>query len=135
MDAPHPVPPQLPPNTVVVNGAAANLLGQLTEGIRADMRAMEHRLSTEMANRAASHDRRHGEFEVRMVQEHGEFHRRLNELEVDDVDDDTKAAVAKARRDGQLSIIIWLRDNRLWLVPFASMLAGLVFGSALGSSL
>jgi len=113
---------RLPPETVVVNGAAVNLLSLMIGGLETRLGESERRIVNLLDTRFAEHERRHSEYEARSAQDHGAFDRRLVTLEHDDLADDQAAAVAQARKAGRLHVIVWIRDYRA--VVLAAIAAG-----------
>ena len=102
--------PPLPLNTVIVNGAAINLITGLTESLRADMRAMETRMSDDLASRFLAHAEQHSDEGGRLTRAFD----RITLLELDDMEDDQLAAARKARREGQLSLFFAARHVATW---------------------
>lgn len=99
---------RLPQNTVVVNGAAINLISQLVESVRFDMRSMEERVNEKIDERFDSHEELHETIRSGDL----EFQRRTREriagLERQEIEETKDEAVREARRQGQLSVFTGL---------------------------
>lgn len=124
----------MPQNTVVVNGAAMNFMATLTNGLREDMRAMETRLREDFRARFSEHSEVHEVLELDLTDRRRRVNERLAELEQDDRDDDQAAELVKARRQGRLDVVVWIRDNRAWLAPTLLAAGAFLMGVATGTT-
>lgn len=119
----------LPQNTVVINGSAYNLLAQLTEGIRNDMRAMEARLTTQAQLHVDEHNDMHDKLEIDARDRHRRVGERLTALEKAGLTDDLHNAYSEGRLSFITTVRVFLARNRTWLLYIALLLIGVVAGT------
>lgn len=129
LDAPPPSV-SMPQNTVVVNGAAINLISQLVESVRADMRAMETRVNDKIDARFNAHEELHDGIRVEELDFQRRTRERLSDLERKDIAEHEADAVKAARREGQMSIITGIPRIAAGIERYGKWIATAIVGGA-----
>jgi hypothetical protein len=93
------------PREVLLNGHAIGLVTNLVDSVRADMRAMEERITSKLDDRFESHDVLHDVERVEILDFRRRSRERLTDLEKWQVEEVNAEEVAKARRAGQLVVL------------------------------